>query len=111
VRGSKRPGASLPQEPLSCRPEEAGGSGRGFGEEELLCLAVAASLSNGLIRTARAQHLELTRAVVRVRGGFPDAAAPGGVAAGAHRHIVDHGSSTTREPDPPHLLGGMRDAG
>jgi hypothetical protein len=71
-------------------PTDAGGSGRGFGEEELLCLAVAADLSNGLFRTSRAQHLELTRVVVRVRGVFPGAApATGGTPVGGAPALVD----------------------
>jgi hypothetical protein len=89
-------------------PTEADGSGRGFGEEELLCLAMAASTSNGLFRTARAQHLELTRVVVRVRGVFPEAAAgTGGVSAGGDTPVehVEYDVEVAGNARPESLRG------
>jgi putative redox protein len=49
-------------------PVDEGGGGRGFGGEELLCLAIAGSISNALFRAAWADRIDLTAVHVRVRG-------------------------------------------
>jgi putative redox protein len=52
------------------RPIDAGGGGLGFNGGQLLHLAVAGCISNDLFREAARLHIELTRVVVKVDGGY-----------------------------------------
>jgi putative redox protein len=52
------------------RPAEGGGGGLGSNGGQLLYLAVAGCISNGLFRDARADGIELSRVRVKVSGDF-----------------------------------------
>lgn len=63
-------GSAGPRSLVVDRSIEAGGGGVGFNGGELLHLAVAGCVSNDLFREAGRRGIVLTRAVVRVDGGF-----------------------------------------
>jgi uncharacterized OsmC-like protein len=63
-------GAAGPYTVVIDRPAGAGGGGLGFDGGELLYLAVAGSVSNGLFREAQAAGIVLRRVRVRARGDF-----------------------------------------
>ncbi|HWJ61337.1 MAG TPA: OsmC family protein [Acidimicrobiales bacterium] len=63
-------GSAGPRSLVVDRSIEAGGGGVGFNGGELLHLAVAGCVSNDLFREAERRGIVLTRAVVRVDGGF-----------------------------------------
>jgi putative redox protein len=63
-------GTAGPHSVVVDRPIDAGGGGHGFNGGQLLHLAVAGCISNDLFREADRLHIQLTRVVVKVDGGY-----------------------------------------